>query len=118
MSSEVQNRESTRERISRLTPAQRAMLEKRLRGEGRPGQSQKSDIQRRPTLDYPLTAEQEHIWLLQQVDPTVYYFNHTHAYLLKGELNVAALERAINEMVRRHENLRTSLPEVGGKPRP
>ena len=32
MSKEVQNLESTQERISRLTPAQRAMLEKRLRG--------------------------------------------------------------------------------------
>ena len=117
MSEEVQNRESTQERISRLTPAQRAMLEKRLRGEGRPDQSKKSGIPPRPTLDYSVTAEQEHLWLLQQVDPTVYYFNHTHAYLLKGELNVAALERAINEMVRRHENFRTSMPEVGGKPR-
>jgi amino acid adenylation domain-containing protein/non-ribosomal peptide synthase protein (TIGR01720 family) len=117
MSEEVQNRESTQERISRLTPAQRAMLEKRLRGEGRPDQSKKSGIQHRHTLDYPVTAEQEHLWLLQQVDPTVYYFNHTHAYLLKGELNVAALERAINEMVRRHENFRTSMPEVDGKPR-
>jgi amino acid adenylation domain-containing protein/non-ribosomal peptide synthase protein (TIGR01720 family) len=117
MSEEVQNRESTQERISRLTPAQRAMLEKRLRGEGRTDQSKKSGIQRRPTLDYSVTAEQEHLWLLQQLDPTVYYFNHTHAYLLKGELNVAALERAINEMVRRHENFRTSMPEVGGKPR-
>ena len=117
MSNEVQKRESTQERISRLTPAQRAMLEKRLRGEGHPSQSQKPVIQRRPALDYPLTAEQEHLWLLQQVNPTAYYFNHTHAYLLRGELQVAALERAINEMVRRHENFRTSLPEVGGKAR-
>jgi amino acid adenylation domain-containing protein/non-ribosomal peptide synthase protein (TIGR01720 family) len=117
MSKEVQDRESTQERISRLTPAQRAMLEKRLRGEGRPDQSKKSGIERRPTLDYSVTAEQEHLWLLQQVDSTVYYFNHTHAYLLKGEMNVAAMERAINEMVRRHENFRTTMPEVGGKPR-
>jgi amino acid adenylation domain-containing protein/non-ribosomal peptide synthase protein (TIGR01720 family) len=93
------------------------MLEKRLRGEGHRDESNKSGIQRRPTLDYSVTAEQEHLWLLQQVDPTVYYFNHTHAYLVKGELNVAALERAINEMVRRHENFRTTMPEVGGKPR-
>ena len=117
MSNEVKDRESSQERISRLTPAQRAMLEKRLRGEAHPEQSKKSGIQHRSTLDYSVTAEQEHLWLLQQVDPTVYYFNHTHAYLLKGELNVAALERAINEMVRRHENFRTTMPEVGGQPR-
>ncbi|HEY1939772.1 MAG TPA: amino acid adenylation domain-containing protein, partial [Candidatus Angelobacter sp.] len=118
MSNEVHDRESTanQERISRLTPAQREMLAKRLRGEGPRSQS-KSAITRRPTLDYPITAEQEHLWLLHQVNPNVYYFNHTHAYHLKGDLNIDAVERAINEMVRRHENFRTSLPEIDGKPR-
>ena len=104
------------ERISRLTPAQREMLEKRLRGQG-PRSESKSAIKRRPTLDYPITAEQEHLWLLHQMDPNVHYFNHSHAYRLKGDLNIAALERTINEMVRRHENFRTSLPEIDGKPR-
>ncbi|HEY6348112.1 MAG TPA: amino acid adenylation domain-containing protein [Candidatus Angelobacter sp.] len=118
MSNDVHSREADarQERISRLTPAQREMLQKRLRGEGTPGQS-KAAIKPRPSLDYPVTIEQEHLWLQHQVDPNVYYFNHTHAYLLKGEFNVAAMERAINEMVRRHENFRTSLPEVGGKPK-
>ena len=118
MSNEVHDRESTvnQERISKLTPAQREMLAKRLRGEG-PKNEPKSVIKRRPTLDYPITAEQEHLWLLHQVDPNVYYFNHTHAYHLKGDLNIDAVERAINEMVRRHENFRTSLPEIDGKPR-
>ena len=118
MSNEVHERESTanQERISRLTPAQREMLQKRLRGEG-PRSESKSALKRRPTPDYPLTAEQEHLWLLHQVDPNVYYFNHTHAYRLKGDLNIDAVERAINEMVRRHENFRTSLPEIDGKPR-
>ena len=118
MSNEVHEREATanQERISRLTPAQREMLQKRLRGEG-PRSEPKSALKRRPTSDYPLTAEQEHLWLLHQVDPNVYYFNHTHAHRLKGELNVQAVERAINEMVRRHENFRTSLPEIDGKPR-
>ena len=118
MSNEVKERESAanQDRISRLTPAQREMLQKRLRGEG-PRSEPKSALKRRPTPDYPLTAEQEHLWLLHQVDPNVYYFNHTHAHRLKGELNVQAVERAINEMVRRHENFRTSLPEIDGKPR-
>ncbi|HET9182772.1 MAG TPA: amino acid adenylation domain-containing protein [Candidatus Angelobacter sp.] len=118
MSNEVHDRESTvnQERISRLTPAQREMLQKRLRGDG-PRSEPKSVISRRPTLDYPITAEQEHLWLLHQMDPTVYYFNHSHAYRLKGDLDIVALERTINEMVRRHENFRTSMPEINGKPR-
>ena len=119
MSNEVQGKQpgSQQDRISRLTPAQREMLEKRLRGEGPRSASKSVSIKRRPSLDYPITAEQEHLWVQQQIDPNVHYFNHSHAYRLKGELNVAALEQTINEMVRRHENFRTSMPEVDGKPR-
>lgn len=113
MSNEVQGKQ---DRLSRLTPAQREMLEKRLKGDG-PRTGPKTVIKRRPTLDYPITAEQEHLWVMQQIDPNVHYFNHTHAYRLKGELNIAALEKTINEMVRRHENFRTSMPEIDGKPR-
>ncbi|HEY2116652.1 MAG TPA: amino acid adenylation domain-containing protein, partial [Candidatus Angelobacter sp.] len=118
MSNEIHGRESSayQERMARLTPARREMLQKRMRGEAPRGES-KSAIKRRPTMDYPITAEQEHLWLQHQMDPNVYYFNHSHPYRLKGELNVEALERTINEMVRRHENFRTSLPEIDGKPR-
>ncbi len=118
MSNEVHGKEpgSQRERISRLTPAQREMLEKRLRGEA-PRSASKSDIKPSPTLDYPITYEQEHLWLLHQMDSTTHYFNHSHGHRLQGEFNLAALERTINEMVRRHENFRTSMPEIDGKPR-
>ncbi len=102
--------------MARLTPAQREMLQKRLKGEGPRSQS-KQVITRRPSLDYPITSEQEHLWVLHQVDPDVHYFNHSHAYRLQGDLNIAAVESAINEMTRRHENLRTSIPEIDGKPR-
>jgi len=118
MSNEVHGKEpgSHQDRISRLTPAQREMLEKRLRGEG-PRSEPKSVIKRRPTLDYPITYEQEHLWLLHQMDPTTHYFNHSHAHRLQGEFDIVALERTINEMVRRHENFRTSMPEIDGRPR-
>jgi amino acid adenylation domain-containing protein/non-ribosomal peptide synthase protein (TIGR01720 family) len=118
MSNEVYGKEpgSHQERISRLTPAQREMLEKRLRGD-RPRSGVQSVIKRRPTLDYPITYEQEHLWLLHQMDPTTHYFNHSHGHRLKGELNIVALEQTINELVRRHENFRTSMPEIDGKPR-
>jgi amino acid adenylation domain-containing protein/thioester reductase-like protein/non-ribosomal peptide synthase protein (TIGR01720 family) len=117
MNTESQRREASAQqaRISRLTPAQREILQKRLRGERASGHS-RSVITRRRGPDYPLTVEQEHLWLQHQADPNVYYFNHTHSYLLKGELDVASMQRAVNEIVRRHENLRTSLPEVGGRP--
>src|SRR6476659_5955904 len=100
MSNEVHGKEpgNHQERISRLTPAQREMLEKRLRGD-RPRSGVQSVIKRRPTLDYPITYEQEHLWLLHQMDPTTHYFNHSHGHRLKGELNIVALEQTINELV-------------------
>ena len=35
---------------------------------------------------------------------------------IKGRLNVATVERALNEILRRHEALRTRFPEVDGRP--
>src|SRR5947209_14280019 len=119
---ELSAKELLKERMARLTPAQRAKLELRLQG-GAPKASKestdkeqpKSGVRGRQGLDYPVTPEQAHIWVVQQMDPTVYYFNHTHAFLLKGTFDIPAMERAINEVIRRHENLRTSFPEVEGK---
>jgi len=44
------------------------------------------------------------------------YRHNGPALLLQGSLNVAALEQSINEIVRRHEALRTCFPVVEGRP--
>jgi len=46
----------------------------------------------------------------------LYRYNGPAAVLLQGSLNVAALEQSINEIVRRHEALRTCFPVVEGRP--
>jgi len=56
-----------------------------------PRSQPKAVITRRPSLDYPITSEQEHLWVLHQVDPNTNYFNHSHAYRLQGNLNIAAV---------------------------
>jgi len=43
-------------------------------------------------------------------------FNHPLAFRIGGPLNVAVLERSLNEIVRRHEILRTSCAVVGREP--
>lgn len=63
-----------------------------------------------------LSFSQESLWFLQQLDP---YNNAYHStYLLKftGGVNPRYLELALNELVRRHEPLRTLYPNQGGKP--
>ena len=64
----------------------------------------------------PLSMNQEHLWRMDQVMPGTHFVNMPYAYRLSGELNTEALEKTLNEIIRRHEALRTVFGEVGGKP--
>ncbi|MDZ8184105.1 MAG: amino acid adenylation domain-containing protein [Nostoc sp. ChiSLP02] len=67
-------------------------------------------------IELPLSFAQQRLWFLHQLDPKSYIYNGSSAVLLEGLLNVKALEKSINEIVRRHEILRTSLQIVNGQP--
>ena len=64
----------------------------------------------------PLSMNQEHLWHLAQMMPGTHFFNMPYVYQLSGELNVEALEKALREILRRHEPLRTVFDKVDGKP--
>jgi amino acid adenylation domain-containing protein len=64
----------------------------------------------------PLSFAQQRLWFLQQMDPGSTAYNVAGGYRLSGALDVAALERALSEIVRRHEVLRTVFPLVDGEP--
>lgn len=58
---------------------------------------------------FPATAAQRRFWLLDQLVPGGNSaLNIALAVRLRGELDVAKLERAFNEILRRHEALRTT----------
>ncbi|MET0646493.1 MAG: amino acid adenylation domain-containing protein [Pyrinomonadaceae bacterium] len=59
---------------------------------------------------------QERLWFLEQLEPGNSFYNVTTAVRLHGRLDVAALERALVEVVRRHETLRTTFESVDGQP--
>ena len=65
----------------------------------------------------PLSYAQERLWFIDQLKPGDSAYNVPTAFRLEGNLNDAALERSINEIVRRHDVLRTTFPSVQGKPR-
>lgn len=66
----------------------------------------------------PLTANQQGLWFIDQLDPGQANYSVPGAVRLKGHLNAAALERSLAEIVRRHESLRTSFPaDASGVPR-
>ncbi|HEX8650921.1 MAG TPA: amino acid adenylation domain-containing protein, partial [Pyrinomonadaceae bacterium] len=66
--------------------------------------------------DLPLSFAQQRLWFLQQLEPTGTAYNVPIAMRFKGRLNIAALERSLGEVVRRHEVLRTSFGNVDGQP--
>ncbi|MBI5032798.1 MAG: amino acid adenylation domain-containing protein [Chloroflexi bacterium] len=67
--------------------------------------------------DQPLSFAQQRLWFLDQLEPNSPLYNISGAIRLKGLLNLAALEQSLNEIVRRHESLRTTIATVDGKPR-
>jgi amino acid adenylation domain-containing protein/non-ribosomal peptide synthase protein (TIGR01720 family) len=101
-------------RKSKLSPAKRALLEKRLRGEVESNSKLKTIPRRAEQSPAPLSFAQQRLWFLHQFDSGNAY-NEISSVHLKGSLNVEALEKSLNEIVRRHEALRTTFEMVDGQ---
>ena len=64
----------------------------------------------------PLSFAQQRLWLLDRLIPLGSVYNIEHVLRLSGELDHAALRGALNEVVRRHEVLRTRFGMQDGRP--
>ncbi|HYN22156.1 MAG TPA: condensation domain-containing protein, partial [Thermoanaerobaculia bacterium] len=65
---------------------------------------------------FPLSFAQARLWLLERLKPGTAVYHMAGAASLTGPLNVAALGRALGEVARRHDALRTRFREVDGTP--
>ena len=63
----------------------------------------------------PLSFAQERLWFLEQLEPGSAVYNICRASRLTGQLNIAALESSLSEIVRRHEILRSQIRIVDGR---
>jgi amino acid adenylation domain-containing protein len=66
------------------------------------------------SLPYQLSPLQERIWFMERLSPGQPVYNEVEAVRLRGELNVEALERALNTVIARHETLRTTIQMIDG----
>ncbi|MEJ0096572.1 MAG: amino acid adenylation domain-containing protein [Methylocella sp.] len=66
--------------------------------------------------DMPLSFAQQRLWFLNQLEAGSAFYNMPAAVRLTGKLDVEALRRTLNEIVRRHEALRTRFASVDGAP--
>jgi amino acid adenylation domain-containing protein len=94
----------TSKAISSLSPEKRALLARKLKEQGARFNT------------FPLSFGQQRLWFSIQLQPDTLAYNITSVVRLSGALDVTALERALAEIIRRHESLRTTFPAVDGKP--
>ncbi|MBB4637955.1 non-ribosomal peptide synthetase [Longimicrobium terrae] len=66
--------------------------------------------------DLPLSFAQERMWFVDRLEPGSPVYHMPFQYLLHGALDRDALGRALDDVVRRHEPLRTRFPRVDGVP--
>jgi amino acid adenylation domain-containing protein len=64
----------------------------------------------------PVTFAQQRLWFLDQVDPGRSHYNIFISFEIKGSLDIAALERGLITLTRRHETLRTRIGVQDGAP--
>ncbi|HSU12937.1 amino acid adenylation domain-containing protein [Longimicrobium sp.] len=95
-----------------LSPAKRALLQARLFGLHRAA----AIVPRPRGGPLPLSSDQERFWFLDRLGQGGPAYNISAALRLTGGVDEAALERALGEVVRRHEPLRTVFREADGVP--
>lgn len=67
--------------------------------------------------DMPISHTQQRLWFLRQMNPDNHAYNIQTTLRLQGRLSVPALERALGDLLARHESLRTRFISVEGTPR-
>nr|WP_256560316.1 non-ribosomal peptide synthase/polyketide synthase [Myxococcus dinghuensis] len=80
-------------------------------------QAKAPTLQRAPrTEDLPLSFAQQRLWFVDQLQPGTTVYNNPFPLRLRGTLDEAVLRRTFEELVRRHEALRTTFANKDGQP--
>ena len=104
------------QRIAALTPDQLSLLAMRLKKKETNSSRWSMIPKRKHSNDLPLSFAQERLWLIDQMEKESGLYNVPSAVLLRGDLDLNALEQSLNAIVRRHESLRTVFAVVDGSP--
>jgi alpha-ketoglutarate-dependent taurine dioxygenase len=104
------------EQIGQLSPRRRMLLEALLRREKSQWRPMTITPRLRESNRAPLSFAQQRLWFIDQLGPGNAAYNIQVAVRLRGALNVAALGAALQEVVNRHEALRTTFAFADGEP--
>src|SRR5438477_11614110 len=104
---------NTASRLAALSPEKKKLLEYRMKGLS----TAPAAIPKRPEGGAPaLSFAQQRLWFLDQLVPGNPFYNIFSPLPIQFAVNVDLLRRCLNEIVRRHEALRTTFTSVEGKP--
>jgi len=104
------------DRIARLSPEKRALLMMQLQKKSVSAPPPRIVPQRNGAKPTALSFAQQRLWFLDQLEPGKSVYNLAGAIRLTGLVDIAALTQSFNEIVRRHETLRTTFREIDGEP--
>src|SRR5581483_5038246 len=103
-------------RIVELSPAKRELFARKLAQRTAPAPRHRIVSVPRRSAHRTLSFAQERLWTLEQMTPGLAVYNMSGAAHVRGSVDEAAWERALNEVVRRHEILRTTFAVAHGRP--
>ncbi len=106
------------ERWRRLSPAKRALLEKEFLESARGRAVARGTIpRRRPEAPLVLSFAEQRLWFLDRLQPRNPFYNLPMAARLTGPFDESGFARSLEQLVARHETLRTTFPAENGSPR-
>jgi hypothetical protein len=111
------DRDTLNERVARLPADRQVLIEKLLKSRDAAGSAGMTTIPPRDrSKSVPLSYAQQRLWFLDQLGGDEPFYNTDFARRFSSAIDFGALEQAVNEVVRRHESLRTTFDTVDGEP--
>ena len=110
------NQDSLTNRVAALSPLKQRLLEQRLKEKVSALPVEQAIPRRAPSDSAPLSFAQQRLWFLNQLEPERPNYNQPKAFRLTGALDEEALQKALDQIVARHEALRTTFVTVDGSP--
>ena len=104
------------DRIANLSPAKLALLQLKLKKMGSPASCSQVIPRCAERESAQLSFAQQRLWILDRLEENSPLYNVPLAFRLSGACDIHALTRSLNEIIRRHEVLRTNFALIDGLP--
>src|SRR5437667_6920395 len=112
----MSEKDTVLKRRSQLSQTKQSLLERWIQGKGAKVLEEQAIPRRSAHETVPLSFAQQRLWFLEQLEPGNPFYNIASALDITGKLGVAMLQRSFNELIRRHEILRTVFAASDGEP--